>query len=152
MVDTYQVLLGAIAVAILVLVPVLCVVGYDVLCGQWDASIERWRNRRSAAAQHRRGVKALRHQHGIPIERVAADLRRLRCAVRGDAQRSAAHQMGNRLAYDRVLMQACEMLEIEHELTAESMGMDRDIERLRIEAELEGAGIAVSDRHFGQAA
>ena len=72
--------------------------------------------------------------------------------VRGDAHRSAAHQMGNRLAYDRVLMQACEMLDIEHELAGESIGFERDIERIRIEAELERAGIIVSDRRFGQAA
>ena len=152
MVDMYQVVLGGIAVAIMVLVPILCVVGYDLLAGRWDASIERWKIRRLESADHRRGVRALRHQHGIPIEQLAADLRRLRAVVRGDAHRSAAHQMGNRLAYDRVLMQACEMLDIEHELAGESIGFERDIERIRIEAELERAGIIVSDRRFGQAA
>ena len=49
-------------------------------------------------------------------------------------------------------MQACEMLDIEHELAGESIGFERDIERIRIEAELERAGIIVSDRRFGQAA
>ena len=43
MVDMYQVVLGGIAVAIMVLVPILCVVGYDLLAGRWDASIERWK-------------------------------------------------------------------------------------------------------------
>ncbi len=152
MVDLYQVVLGGIAVAVMVLVPIFCVIGYDLMAGRWDASIQRWKNRRLASVNHRRGVRALRNQHGIPIEKLAADLRRLRVAVRGDANRSAAHQMGNRLAYDRVLMQACAMLEIEHELAGDSIGFERDIERLRLEAELERAGIEVSDRRFGQAA
>ena len=69
-----------------------------------------------------------------------------------DAHRSAAQQMGNRLAYDQVLMQACSMLEIEHELGEDSVGMERDIERLRVEAELERVGVRVTDRRFGQAA
>ena len=33
MVDMYQVVLGGIAVAIMVLVPILCVVGYDLVAG-----------------------------------------------------------------------------------------------------------------------
>src|SRR5205085_12030415 len=57
---------------------------------------------------HRRNVKALRRQQGRPLEQVVADLRRLRLAVAQDAQRSAAHQLGNRLAYDRLLSQRSE--------------------------------------------
>ena len=45
--------------------------------------------------------------------------------------------MGDRLAYDQVLIQAYEMLEIEHDLRGETAGMERDIERIRVEAELE---------------
>ena len=60
-----------------------------------------------------------------------------------DAHRSAAHQMGNRLAYDRLMIQTCEMLEIEHELDGDSIGLDRDIERFRVEAELERAGVVL---------
>jgi hypothetical protein len=52
----------------------------------------------------------MRHQQGVPLEQVAANLRRLRGVLTVDAHRSAAHQMGNRLAYDQVLIQACEML------------------------------------------
>ena len=72
--------------------------------------------------------------------------------IRADAHRSAAQQMGNRLAYDQVLIQACSMLEIEHELRDETTGMERDIERFRVEAELERAGVTVTERDFGQAA
>lgn len=152
MVDKYQVVLGAIAVSIMVLVPILCVLSYDVLAGRWDRSIAAWRERRLEVHEHRKSVRALRRQAGLPLEDVVANLRRLRVAVGEDARRSAAHQMGNRLAYDRLLAQACEMLDIEHELSHETAGMERDIERVRIEAELEGAGVCVTDRHFGQAA
>jgi hypothetical protein len=151
-VDLYQVVLGGIAVAIMVLVPVLSVVFYDLLVGRWDGSLRRWRERRSSAAAHRQAVRELRHQQGVPIEQLAADLRRLRSILSSDAHRSAAHQMGNRLAYDKLLRQVCEMLEIEHELDGDSIGFERDIERIRVEAELERAGLILSDRRFGQAA
>lgn len=152
MVDMYQVVLGAIAVAIMVMVPIVCVFCYDLLAGRWDESIQRWRQNRAISADHRRAVRALRRPDGVPIEQVAADLRRLRSIVRSDANRSAAHQMGNRLAYDRLLRQACQMLEISHELDDESTGLERDIERVRVEAELERAGVMVTDRRYGQAA
>src|SRR5215212_7400144 len=146
-VDLYQVLLGGIAVAIMVLVPILSVVFYDLLVGRWDDSLRRWRERRSSAAAHRQAVRELRRQQGVPIERLAADLRRLRAILGSDA-----HQMGDRLAYDKLLRQVCEMLEIEHELDGDSIGFERDIERIRVEAELERAGLILSDRRYGQAA
>jgi len=132
-VDLYQVILGGIAVAIMVLVPILSVVIYDLLVGRWDEGLHRWRDRRSSAVAHRHAVRELRHQQG-------------------DAHRSAAHQMGNRLAYDKLLMQVCEMLEVENDLDGDSIGFERDIERIRVEAELERAGLILSDRRFGQAA
>jgi len=152
MTDKYQMVLGALAVAVLVLVPVLCVIGYDVVAGRWDESLKAWRMRRQLAREHKRDLRALRQQKGIPLEQVVADLRRLRMVVGKDAARSAAHQMGNRLAYDRLLAQACQMLEIEHELGRDSVGLDRDIERVRVEAELERVGVQISDRRYGQAA
>ena len=148
----YQVILGGIAVAVMVLVPIVSVLLYDLLAGRWDGAIQRWRERRSSAAAHRRAVRELRHQQGVPIEQLAADLRRLRAILGTDAHRSAAHQMGNRLAYDKLLMQVCAMLEIEHDLEGDSIGFERDIERIRIEAELERAGLILSDRRYGQAA
>jgi ABC-type phosphate transport system auxiliary subunit len=151
-VDLYQVILGAIAVAIMVFIPILSVLFYDLLVGRWDDALRRWRERRSSAAAHRQAVRELRHQQGVPIEQLAADLRRLRAILGTDAHRSAAHQMGNRLAYDKLLMQVCEMLEIEHDLESDSIGFERDIERIRVEAELERAGLILSDRRFGQAA
>ena len=153
MVDITQVVLGGIAVSIMVLVPIGCVLVWDLIAGRWDDSIRRWRERRAEDAEHRRAVRALRTQQGIPLERLAADLRRLRALLGQDEHRSAAHQMGNRLAYDRLMIQICEMLNIEHELGGESVvGVERDIERFRVEAELERAGVVLSDRRYGQAA
>lgn len=150
--DLYQVVLGGIAVAIMVLVPIGAVLLYDLLAGRWDDSLVRFRERRATAAEHRRSVRLLTRQRGVPLERLVADLRRLRTAVGADSNRSAAHQMGNRMAYDQLLMQTCAMLEISHELAEDSTGFDRDIERIRIEAELERAGVMVTDRRYGQAA
>jgi hypothetical protein len=152
MVDVYQVVLGAIAVSIMILVPIGVVLLYDLIAGRWDAAIARWRESRQQSAERRRNLRAMRKQHGMPLEQVAANLRRLRGVLTVDSHRSAAHQMGNRLAYDQVLIQACEMLEIEHELGGQSAGMERDIERLRVEAELERAGVVLSDRRYDQAA
>jgi hypothetical protein len=152
MVDLYQVVLGGIAVSVMVLVPIGCVLVWDLLAGRWDETIRRWREKRAEGAEHRRAVRALRTQQGIPLERLAADLRRLRALLGQDAHRSAAHQIGNRMAYDRLMMQICEMLSIEHELGRESIGVERDIERFRVEAELERAGVVLSDRRYGQAA
>lgn len=152
MVDPYQVVLGAIAVALMVLVPIGCVLLWDLLVGRWDASLHRWRDRHRDAAEHRQAVRAMRRMRGAPLEQLAADLRRLRTAVGADAHRSAAQQLGARLAYDQVLTQTCSMLQIEHELSDATSGMERDIERFRVEAELERAGVMVTDRRFGQAA
>ncbi len=152
MVDAYQLVLGAVAVTVMVLVPILCVLGYDLLAGRWDESVSVWRERRAVRREHREALRALRNQQGLPLEQLIADLRRLRVVVGEDARRSAAHQLGNRLAYDRLLAQTCDMLEVHHDLSTECIGMEREIERLRVEAELERLGVRVTDRRFGQAA
>jgi hypothetical protein len=41
-------------------------------------------------------------------------------------------------------MQACEMLDVPHDLEKKTAGRERDIERIRVEAELERAGIVLS--------
>src|SRR5215212_2648399 len=136
MVDVYQVGLGAIAVHIIILVPVGVVLLYGLLAGRRDAAISNWRESRRQKAERRRNLRAMRRQQGVPLEQVAANLRRLRGVLTVDAHRSV-HQIGNRAAYDQVLIQASEMLQIEHDLAKRSAGMERDIERLRVEAELE---------------
>lgn len=152
MADAYQVVLGMVAVSIIVLVPIGFVVAYDALAGRWDEQLKAFKGRVADGAERRRNLRAMRRQQGAPLERLVTDLRRLRQAVSTDEHRSAAHQLGNRMAYDRVLMQICAMLDIEHELHTELSGIDRDIERFRVEADLERAGVALTDRRYGQAA
>jgi hypothetical protein len=143
--------LAAIAVHIMILVPVGVVLLCGLLAGRRDAAISNWRGSRRQKAERRRNLRAMRRQQGVPLEQVAANLRRLRGVLIVDAHRSV-HQIGNRAAYDQVLIQASEMLQIEHDLAKRSAGMERDIERLRVEAELERAGVVLSDRRYGQAA
>jgi len=150
MVDVYQAVFGA--VSTMILVPVGVVLLYGLLAGRWDAAISNWRGSRRQKAERRRNLRAMRRQQGVPLEQVAANLRRLRGVLTVDAHRSAVHQIGNRLAYDQVLIQASEMLQIEHDLAKRSAGRERNIERLRVEAELERAGVVLSDRRYGQAA
>jgi hypothetical protein len=152
MVDGAQLAMGIIALSLVVLAPLGILTLFDLIAGRWDESIRTWRTNRRLAVEHRRNLKLLRHQSGTPIEQLAADLRRLRAAIATDEHRSAAHQIGNRLAYDRLLMQTCDMLGIEHELAEETSGFERDIERLRVEADLERAGVVISTRRHGQAA
>ena len=80
-----------------------------------------------------------------PIQVVAADLRRL-------SRQLALVPSGSTLvrwkalwsAYDGVLIEAAEMLEVPHELTEQPpAGVTRDIERLRLLAALEAAGLVV---------
>lgn len=153
MVDPYQLILGIIALVLVVLAPIGFILLYEGLAGRFDAGITAWRNKLGERRQHKANVKALRDQRGVPIEQLAADLRRLRVAVSQDQHRSAAHQVGNRMAYDRVLIDVCAMLDVEHELDRGLAGLEQDIERVRVEADLERAGLVVGDgRRFGQAA
>lgn len=138
-VDLYQILLGALAVVIMICVPIISVFALDLLVGRWEHSLE-----------HRRDVRALRHCHGRPIEQLAADLRRLRADLEHDQHRSATHQIGSRLAYDSLLIEACAMLGVVHELDHPTGGMVREIERVRVEAALQSAGLVLTDHRRGQ--
>ena len=85
-----------------------------------------------------------REPSGRPIEVVAADLRRL-------ARQLALVPAGAPLlrwqalwaAYDEVLGEAATQLDVPHELATTPSGLARDVERLRLLAALEGAGLAV---------
>lgn len=80
-----------------------------------------------------------------PIQVVAADLRRL-------SRQLALVPSGSTLvrwkalwaAYDGVLLEAAEMLEVPHGLGEQpAAGVARDVERVRVLAALEGAGLVV---------
>ncbi|MFD4640904.1 hypothetical protein ACFWN2_26590 [Lentzea sp. NPDC058436] len=79
-----------------------------------------------------------------PIEQIAADLRRVR-RVRAcfEPGVSAAKKIGARQAYDALLVQACTALGVEHRLRALPEGMDREIERFRVEECLRHQGMSL---------
>jgi hypothetical protein len=141
--------LGILALLILVGLSILILIGYRRAARRADGvirvvSFHRVEHPLEDRLEHRRNVRALKNQHGIPIERLGADLRRLRQLIQHSEHHSATQQVALRQAYDSVLSETCRMLSIEHELELPTAGMERDIERLRIEAELEAHGIVLS--------
>ena len=142
-VDKKQVALTGVAASILVAIPLVAGVVQDILTGRWNEQFDRGKAHRPGQDQ-REQLQALRHPPGRPLEQLVADLRRLRKAVATDEHRSAAKQFGDRIAYDYVLGQLCEMVGIQHQLDEETAGHERDLERFRVEAELERAGIVLS--------
>ncbi|MET8762526.1 hypothetical protein [Lentzea sp. NPDC004782] len=79
-----------------------------------------------------------------PIERIAADLRRVRRTLANfEPGTSAVKKIAARQAYDALLVQACDALEVEHRLHLLPEGMDRSIERLRLEERLRERGLSV---------
>lgn len=84
-----------------------------------------------------------RPARGEPIEELSADLRRIRGRICTSDHLSATHQIALRKAYDQALMDTCELLETDHELEQHTVGIERDLERLRVEADLEGRGIVL---------
>jgi hypothetical protein len=143
-VDKKQVALTGLAASIVILIPVVANAVHDVLSGRWDDEIDRLMARRPGQA-HREDLERLRHPPGRPLEQLVEDLRRLRTTVDNDHHRSATRQLGDQLAYEQVLVQLCRMVGVEQRLS-QLTGHEKDVERLRAEAELERAGIVLSDR------
>lgn len=82
-----------------------------------------------------------------PLELIVADLRRLATALR-DVPRgvSRARHNGILLAYDDVLGSAALALDVPHALADLPLGLDRDLERLRVEEALRSAGLRFGPR------
>lgn len=82
---------------------------------------------------------------GRPIEMLAADVRRLRreCAL-VPAGAPMARRRAIQLAYDDALVETAASLGVAEQVSAFPIGTQRDLERLRLEAELEAAGIALT--------
>lgn len=98
------------------------------------AVVRRWRRRREPE------VPA-----GPPIEKLAADLRRVhRLLAELPSGASAVRRYGTRQAYDALLVQACREVEVDHRLDELPEGFDRAIERLRVEESLAERGLSVS--------
>jgi hypothetical protein len=81
--------------------------------------------------------------HGPAIEQIAADLRRLhRQRSAGPTTESLAWLLAVRRAYDDRLCLACTCLGVTEHLN-ELDGLDREIERVRVEGELQAAGLVL---------
>lgn len=79
-----------------------------------------------------------------PIERLAADLRRVDRAMRDLPDGvSIVRRRGTQQAYDALLRQACDALRVPAELDTLPHGLDRDLERARVEVELQRAGLVI---------
>jgi hypothetical protein len=79
---------------------------------------------------------------GMPIERIAADLRRIRRQARRPvAGMPMARRVAIVAAYDETLLDACRALDVPTELDRITDALERESERLRTEAELERAGV-----------
>jgi hypothetical protein len=84
--------------------------------------------------------------HRRPLQEVAADLRRLaRELAAVPAGAPFIRWQALQTAFDRVLLEAAELLEVEHSLDDLPMGTARDIERLRVVCTLEASGLVVQD-------
>jgi hypothetical protein len=79
---------------------------------------------------------------GMPIERIAADLRRIRPqAVLPASGTPMARRRAVIAAYDEALLDACRALDVPTDLDRVTDPLERESERLRTEAELERAGV-----------
>ncbi|MGH3761066.1 hypothetical protein [Actinophytocola sp.] len=80
----------------------------------------------------------------LPIEQLAADLRRVhRLLVQCPDGTPMVRRVATRAAYDELLRQACEAVDVSHELDTLPEGVERDMERLRVEEALRSAGLTI---------
>jgi len=105
----------------------------------------------SAMAGQRDALDALEHGGRPPIERIAADLRRLGRLRLSVATRSPVWHAAVMRAYDDRLRLACRYLGVVEHL-AELGGVDLEIERVRVEGELLGMGLVLGGTRRGQTA
>jgi hypothetical protein len=114
-----------------------------VLAGLWV--LGDWRRYRRRAV---RVGRALRLVHPAPvsptsppIERIAADARRISAQLRHPPPGiPVAKLRGWEAAYDDVLVAACHALGLEEQLSVLPDGVRRDLERERVERMLQAAG------------
>ena len=102
--------------------------------------------------QARRRAREVRPQ-GPPIEKLAADLRRLRAERLYNPPTNNVRRKGLLMAYDSVLKQLCERLQIETALDSADSEFDLEVERLRTESAVQEAGVSLEvPRRYGRPA
>ena len=80
---------------------------------------------------------------GPPLEKLAADLRRLRQDARAPRPGlSTARHLKALVAYDQTLVATARALDIPHTLAEVPDGFDREVERRRVERALTAAGLS----------
>jgi hypothetical protein len=115
------------------------------LGGRWSKTRlgQRWQLSRVG-----RGIDEVTHARPQaacrPIELVAGDLRRLNRLRASVATRSRVWFVAVQEAYDEGLHLACEQLGVEEHLD-DLAGIDLELERLRVEGELQRAGLVLRD-------
>jgi hypothetical protein len=140
-----------IVVLALTLVTVLCLPCLVAVLICVDEPFTRWAQRRRGRARRRLDrrlgtdaavpVPRAEPAMGPSIEHIAADLRRLdRHRTTGIANESLAWLAAVQRAYDDRLRLACERLGVPEHL-GDLDGIDRDIERVRVEGSLQQAGL-----------
>jgi hypothetical protein len=121
----------------------LALITFGVAGGLWllvHAAELRERGMRGAQLMGLRKTPVL--PDGMPIERIAADLRRIRRQARRPvAGMPMARRVAIVAAYDETLLDACRALDVPTELDRITDALERESERLRTEAELERAGV-----------
>jgi hypothetical protein len=138
------------------LAAVLLPCGIAILLGLFWAELpllDRWVLRRGRRERENRPPRYVLRGNRVqraaesghrPIQQVAADLRRLsRQLALVPAGAPLVRWRALWFAYDAVLTEAAELLEVPHDLAGTPVGIARDIERLRVLAALEGAGLVV---------
>ncbi|MER7001571.1 hypothetical protein ABT297_00755 [Dactylosporangium sp. NPDC000555] len=113
--------------------------------GEGVRRLTRAMRRRWPLSRLGRGIDEVTHARrpravGPPIEQVAGDLRRLNRLREGVATRSRVWFVAVQEAYDDGLRLACAQLGVEEHLD-ELAGVDLELERLRVEGELQRAGL-----------
>ncbi len=110
--------------------------------GRLRRAVGRFADRVLVAAEVRR--PPLRYAR--PIENIARDAHRLGLRFRYLHEGASFAQVeGCRRAYDLVLAEACQSLEVEHLLAVFPPGPDLDQERHRVEVVLNWAGLPLDD-------
>ena len=115
-----------------------------VLAGLWVlADLGVYRDRALRVARALRLSQPLPpHPAGPPIEQIAADIRRIRAQIKqAPSGMPVARMRGWMEAYDDLLVAACQALDLENRLRAVPAGVERDLERERIERLLMRAGL-----------